>query len=165
LYVTENLCLPATYKNGMSSLVMLLFLLRPTKEIALMPAAQAIFEDLLRRNQFGFNDIEEAAFIVRDGGGNLRAVAWPSDGEPNSGRWEGAYPAGAVAIAHTHPNWLPLPSSIDAATARQSRMPVYVITTSGISKTTGAEPVTVIAGAWESLDLNKVPGTLVSAVN
>ena len=133
----------------MCGLLVVLLLIRPADEIALDPSARAIFENLLRQNQFGFSHIEQAALIVRDGNGELAAVPWPSDGAPDSGRWEGAFSAGAVAIAHTHPNWLPYPSPIDAATARHARMPVYVITASAISKTTGGEPLTVIAGKWE----------------
>ncbi len=119
-------------------------------DMALDPAALAIFREMLRRNRNGFGDIEEAAFIVRGSGGELIAVPWPGAGEPDRGRWEGSFPAGVVAIAHTHPAWLPMPSSIDAATARRARIPVYVITASRISMTSGGEGSVVIAGDWQS---------------
>lgn len=117
------------------------------------PAALRIFWRLLEQARMGFSRIEEAAFLVRDAAGNLTGVPWPSAGEPNMGRWFGAFPANAIAIAHTHPNWLPVPSSIDVHTAQSARVPVYVITRSHISKTVAGSITMLIDGEWKPVDI------------
>lgn len=86
------------------------------------------FATLLGNAHSGFSRMEMAAFIVRDASGALTIVAWPPNGIPDSAMWAGPIPDGAIAIAHTHPNWLPRPSTVDIKTARTVKMPVYVIT-------------------------------------
>jgi hypothetical protein len=87
---------------------------------------------------------------MRTATGAYGFLTWPSDGAFDSARWEGRFPGGVVAIIHTHPNWMPSPSSIDARTARAIGVPVYVITRTEISKTTGGPPEVVISGDWYS---------------
>ena len=111
---------------------------------------QRIFESLLRKARWGMSHAEAAAFIVRDDNGGFRAVEWPAQGELNQARWVGAFPRGAVAIAHTHPNWLAKPSRIDINTARRVGLPVYVVTRTKISETRGDAPVVVIDGDWSA---------------
>jgi hypothetical protein len=122
-------------------------------EIAADPAALRIFWGLLERSRFGFSRLEEAAFIVRGANGSVSAVPWPQAGEPNVGRWAGAFPANTIAIVHTHPNWLPMPSDIDAHTATRTRTQVYVITRSRISKTDGRSTTLLINGEWKPADI------------
>ena len=87
------------------------------------PAVREMFWQLLSQSRYGFSHEEEAAFVVRGESGGYRCVAWPSDGSVDSARWEGRFPDGVVAIIHTHPNWMATPSSIDARTARTTRLP------------------------------------------
>jgi hypothetical protein len=118
-------------------------------DIATDPSARRMFWDLVRHARYGFSNREQVAFIIRERDGALSCVVWPSSGEPDSGRWEGPFPTGVVAIAHTHPNWLPVPSSIDIRTATRTRTPVYVVTRSQIYETAGGEPVAVARTSWK----------------
>ena len=97
-----------------------------------------------------FSHEERAAFLIRRDE-NVFVLAWQPSPEPDMARWSGPLPDGTIAILHTHPNWLPLPSNIDARTARETRLPVYVITQSRISKTTGARGEVVVAGSWTTM--------------
>jgi|GEM_PF-2019504 len=115
-------------------------------------SARRIFARLLVQGHYGGSHIEQAAFLLRDERGRLVAVDWPATGETDSAAWAGPLPAGVVAIAHTHPNWLPRPSRIDRATARRTRVPVYVITRTEIWKTDGETPATVATGDWSGGD-------------
>lgn len=108
-----------------------------------------MFWDLVQHARYGFSNMEQVAFIIRDRTGALGCILWPSSGEPDSGRWEGPFPTGVVAIAHTHPNWLPAPSSIDIRTATRTQTPVYVVTRSQIYKTAGGEAVALARTSWK----------------
>ena len=92
--------------------------------------------------------IEQGAFVVQTAGGLQYFVAWPPTEERDVARWYGHFPDGTVAIVHTHPPHLPEPSKLDIAVARRARVPVYVITPSRISKTTGGAPEVVTDGDW-----------------
>ena len=118
-------------------------------DIATEPAALRIFWNLIAQARFGFSALEQAAFLVRDGSGVITSVPWPEAGEPNTGRWMGAFPANTVAIIHTHPNWMPVPSKIDVRTALRTRVPVYVITRAHISKTVNGSTTMVVNGEWK----------------
>jgi hypothetical protein len=85
---------------------------------------QVLMHDLLSDARSGFEHREEAAFIVRAASGNYYSIEWPSNGELDSARWVGTFPAGTVAIAHTHPTHLPNPSGIDVTVARHVHVPV-----------------------------------------
>ena len=97
----------------------------------------------------GFRHTEEAAFVVAKGGGRFALVRWPETGESDTARWYGRFPDGVIAIVHTHPNWRPLPSRIDIRTAQRSRLPVYVVTATEISKTEGGRAEIVLKGDWK----------------
>jgi hypothetical protein len=116
---------------------LLALILLPEPELAHDRVVQSIFTAVLKEGRYGFGHAEAAAFIVRCRGGGIGYIAWPANGEPDAARWEGAIPAGTLAIVHTHPNALPLPSSIDAATARRTHVPVYVVTVAAVAKTDG----------------------------
>jgi hypothetical protein len=117
-------------------------------DLVQQPAVRREFRDLLLRGRWGMSHNEHATFVVRRGDGTIGFVEWPASAETDSARWEGAYPAGTIAIAHTHPNWLPAPSRLDSGVARRSGLPVYVITRGRLSKTDGAATEIVEEGAW-----------------
>lgn len=103
-------------------------------EIAADPGVRGIFAYLLEQPRRS----EHAAFIVRTECGGFTFVMWPESVDENSVRWSGGYPHGTVAIVHTHPNWLPMPSRIDIRSAASARVPIYVVTSSRITKTDGS---------------------------
>jgi hypothetical protein len=97
-----------------------------------------------------FSHEERAAFVIRRNE-RIYCLAWKPSPEPDMARWDGPLPEGTIAIVHTHPNWLPMPSNVDARTARETRLPVYVVTRSRISKTNGQRGEVVLAGSWEEM--------------
>lgn len=113
------------------------------------PRVRDGFRRLLQRSRYGF-DAEQAAFLVRRADGSLTLVDWQYGGERNEATWQGAFPEGTIAIVHTHPCWLPMPSGIDKATARRSHVPVYVLTRLRITRTSGDEPAVVAHGDWSA---------------
>jgi len=125
----------------MSLFLMLYLALQP--DIVCEPQVQTLMHELVRDTRSGFDHREGAAFIVRSASGNFYSLEWPSNGQLDSARWEGAFPPGTVAIAHTHPTHLPMPSNIDITTARKVHVPVYVVTPAKITRTDGGEPVVV----------------------
>jgi hypothetical protein len=112
------------------------------------PAVHGVLTELLRNARYGCVNTEEAAFLIRDARGATFFVRWRANGELNRATWHGPLPAGTVAIVHTHPNWLPLPSNIDARVARETSLPVYVVTLTRISRTDGGKPMLVAKGDW-----------------
>ena len=102
------------------------------------------FSELLRPTH---NNVEVAAFVVRDDAGTLSCLLWPRLSWGRSQRFRGTIPQRTVAIVHTHPNWEPLPSKIDIRTAQRSHLPVYVVTRTEITKTLGGSPQIVLNGA------------------
>ena len=94
---------------------------------------------------------EHGAFVVRTDEGLQYFVAWPPSGERDFLRWHGRFPAGTVAILHTHPISKPAASKTDIQAARQTGLPVYVITVLSISKTTGGPSEMVADLRWPSL--------------
>lgn len=116
-------------------LVLLLFIslrveaadLRRYSAIVDDPDAIACFDRLVRLAGYGRRSDERAAFLVeRDG--RIACVAWPSRNEYQAASWESAWPEGVIAIAHTHPRELPLPSANDRREARRLQLPVIVLT-------------------------------------
>jgi proteasome lid subunit RPN8/RPN11 len=115
------------------------------------PVVHGVMADLLRHARFGMANTEEAAFLIRNAAGATFFLRWPRDGELNQATWNGPVPAGTVAVLHTHPNWLPLPSNRDVRVARAIAVPVYVITRTRIAKTDGDKPTVVVSGEWSGL--------------
>jgi proteasome lid subunit RPN8/RPN11 len=122
---------------------------RVSGDLAAHPAALKICWSLLEQARWGFSQVEHTAFIVRDSSGTITSVAWPDPGEANIGRWVGAFPVNAIAIVHTHPNWLPTPSFIDAHTAIRTHLPVYVVTRKHIAKTGNGSTTMIVDGDWK----------------
>ena len=112
------------------------------------PAVHGVFAALLRNARYGCSNQEQAAFLIRDARGATFFLRWRGNGELNRAEWDGPLPAGTVAIIHTHPNWLPLPSSRDIRVARETAVPVYVITLTRIARTDGGAPFVVVSRDW-----------------
>jgi proteasome lid subunit RPN8/RPN11 len=127
----------------------LLYLSTMQGELAHDPAVRTALWHLMEETHYGFAETEEALFIVRGRDGRLSFVPWTSAQLPHQSRWTGARPPGAVAIAHTHPNWLPQPSRIDVRTATRNKLAVYVVTRTRIVKTSGGETEDVVKGDWK----------------
>ena len=116
-------------------------------DIVNTPQLRRLVWQMLEDAGMGARGTEVSAFIVvRDGA--LTLIRWPESDAPYSARWFGPFPNGAIAIVHTHPNWNPLPSKIDMRTARQTHLPVYVVTRMAISKTIGGEPQIILSRDW-----------------
>ena len=103
---------------------------------------------VLARNAIAERSREQGAFVVRTPEGLTYFVAWPRGGERHILRWHGRFPDGTLAILHTHEGWLPEPSKLDRKAARESGIPIYVITPSQITKTTGSTTEVVMMGDW-----------------
>lgn len=116
-------------------------------ELVRDPIVQS-FCRVLAREAIADRSREHGAFVVRTSEGMLYFVAWPPSGERDILRWYGRFPEGTVAILHTHPSGLPMPSKLDRNAARGARVPVYVITRPIISRTTGGAPEIVMSGGW-----------------
>ena len=117
-------------------------------DLAQDPTVRAALWQLMEQTRYGFAETEEALFIVRERDGRLSFVRWTASETPHQSRWSGAKPRGVVAIAHTHPNWLPQPSRTDVRTAARNHLAVYVVTRMRIVKTTGNETQEVVEGDW-----------------
>jgi hypothetical protein len=115
------------------------------------PVIHGVMADLLRHGRFGMSQREEAAFLIRNAAGATFFLHWPGDGELNQASWNGPIPTGTVAIVHTHPNYLPLPSNRDNRVARAAEIPVFVITRMSITRTDGDKPTVIAAGDWSGL--------------
>jgi hypothetical protein len=98
--------------------------------------------------RYGFSETEEAAFVIRDAEGLISFVRWPPAGVKQQARWPGAFPAGTIAIVHTHPNRIPNPSALDERAARRKGIPIYVLTRTKITRTTGGGVEVVVDGDW-----------------
>jgi hypothetical protein len=96
------------------------------------PAALGYFADLLRLGGFGFTHWEAAAFLLRSTDGGYRCLAWPFSNGHHEQKFRGRMPDFTVAIVHTHPQHLALPSPGDRATAKRLGIPVIVLTSRNI---------------------------------
>lgn len=82
---------------------------------------------LLAAAKFGSDAVEHGAFLVREPDGRLRLVRW-SGGYSRSISYSGRFPAGALAVIHTHPPNTPEPSPHDRREATRIGMPILVLT-------------------------------------
>lgn len=94
---------------------------------------------------------EQGAFVARTKEGTLYFVVWAPGEEKNLLRWRGRFPAGTIAIVHTHPAWQPDASKLDRRAARRAGVPVYVLTPARISRTTG-EASAIVMADWMTAD-------------
>jgi hypothetical protein len=97
------------------------------------PRFLAVLQDIAHRGAFQIDQQEVAAFLVRDANGTISSVMWPHSADRRSEHYDGAIPAGTVAIAHTHP-WQAdqHPSRGDVEQARKIGLPIYVVTRSNL---------------------------------
>ncbi len=119
-----------------------------TSELAKDPVILEGLWAMLGRAQFGFSSLEQAAFVLSAPDGTLSLMPWPATGGLNESHWKGALPSDAIAIVHTHPNKFPNPSRLDAQTAIETGLPVYVLTRSTIMKTSGGHTEVVVNRPW-----------------
>jgi proteasome lid subunit RPN8/RPN11 len=96
------------------------------------PEAFAHYSRLLARAQFERSSHEEAAFLVSDAEGRIRAIDW-IPGDPRMTSFHGRMPEHCIAVMHTHPNGNKEPSSGDRAEAQRIRFPILVITPAAVS--------------------------------
>ena len=89
----------------------------------------------------GVDDFEHAAFIARDGDGSLRLIEWPWTHGFRSTEWRGPLPPNVVAIIHTHPKQIPLPSDRDVRTAMRLKIPVFALTPRSVCAATATGEV------------------------
>ena len=92
------------------------------------PEVLVLLSDLMRLGGYGFRETESAAFIVVEKGGRYRCITWPFHADPQRQQYRGTIPEFTVAIAHTHPRNLRMPSARDQFTARTTGLPVVVVT-------------------------------------
>lgn len=118
------------------------------EEIACDPAVIRQAWGLLKVAAYGQSWQEHAAFITRGADGRRSLTMWKFEHESCRATYSGARPEHVVAIIHTHPNSLPLPSNGDALLARHTRLPVYVVTRTMISRTDGRHTESVWDGDW-----------------
>ena len=113
----------------MLAAVLLLALSFDVRHSADDPRVLAVLQDIAHRGAYQTDQQEVAAFLVRDANGVISSVFWPHTANRRSEHYDGAIPAGTVAIAHTHP-WQAdqHPSRGDIAQAMKIGMPIYVVT-------------------------------------
>lgn len=107
---------------------------------------------LLAGAQFGRSNRERAAFVVRSANGGYVFQLWPFDVVKLRATFEGAIPAGAVAVIHTHPNTAEFPSENDRLLSARIGLPIYVVTRWRISKAEGGRVESVWHGSWHEPD-------------
>src|ERR1041385_4142446 len=89
--------------------------------------AFAHYSRLLARAQLGHSSYEEAAFLVSDDEGHIRAIDW-DHGERRTTSFHGRKPDHCIGIMHTHPNGDKEPSRGDRAEARRIQLALVVVT-------------------------------------
>ena len=105
--------------------------------------------DLLKMASYGQSPYEQAAFIVRDPSGAERFALWPFGHLASKATYARTLPENAIAIIHTHPNAVPLPSNNDVRLAARLRLPVYVVTRTMIARTDGQGVEILHRGDWQ----------------
>jgi hypothetical protein len=137
----------------MRTLIVLVTLLgsmnAPAADATLDTQTIALSWELLRTAGYGHSAREHSAFLVARANGDLQLVRWAGEATSMSATYRGAIPAGTVAIVHTHPKSLPNPSYGDVALARKLNLPVYVLTRTSITRTSGGKTTELVAvGDW-----------------
>ena len=118
------------------------------EELQLDPVLRGILWSLFEKSRYGFSDVESAAFLVRTPSGRMSMIPWAGSKFDNEAKWVGPIPKGVIAIAHTHGNRSPRPSTVDAKTARRTGLPVIVVTSFRVVKTTGGKPQLIARSDW-----------------
>ena len=79
-------------------------------------------------------EMEVAAFIVRADDGTLSLRSWPNQRRFRTAQWSGPLPADAIAIIHSHPVTMPLPSAMDRREAERLQIPIYAVSRGSLCK-------------------------------
>jgi|GEM_PF-3175176 len=111
----------------------LLFALALDDATLARPDVRACFDRVLKEGGYGRLPIESAAFVVRDGD-RYQCRMWPRSVSYRAQSWDGALPANAVAIVHSHPRDLPEPSAQDRALAKRLGIPNFVVTPRAVTR-------------------------------
>jgi hypothetical protein len=115
------------------------------------PQVRRCFSELVDAGGRGRRNDERAAFLVYDAG-TFSCIAWPSRFGYNRAEWNGRIPDGAIAVVHTHPLSMPLPSSHDLREAARIGAPVVVVTPDLVSAATPWGEVLTLAGeGWQNV--------------
>lgn len=93
--------------------------------------AWAHYADLLELGGYGRLPLERGAFLIRETDGTVTLALWDSI-RYRRANYRGAIPDRTIAIVHTHPRTAPHPSMKDRDQARESGLPVLVVTPSGV---------------------------------
>lgn len=103
------------------------------------------------------DDLERAAFLVRDGEGNLSCVQWPYANRERANSYRGVVPEGTVAIIRVQSWRNSRPSAADIRQSVSSGLPVYTLTRRQISAVDpgSGETVQIASNGWS----NGVPAT------
>jgi proteasome lid subunit RPN8/RPN11 len=141
-----------------NAVLVLAFLLALARESDLIddPAVRN-FCVVLARAAVADRSREHGAFVVRTPEEITYFVVWPPSGEKDVLRWRGRFPDGTIAVLHTHPSFNANASEFDRKAAAASGVPVYVITPTAISKTTGGES-RIVARDWQVRDTYREAG-------
>jgi len=79
-------------------------------------------------------ELEVAAFIMRSDDGTLSLRSWPNQRRFRTAQWSGPLPPAAIAIIHSHPVTMPLPSTMDRREAERLRIPIYAVSRGSLCK-------------------------------
>lgn len=91
-------------------------------------AVRGVFATFMKFSGNRADDLEHAAFLVRDGDGNLSCVQWPYANWERARTYGGVIPEGTVAIIRVQ-SWReqrPLPE--DVTLSVRSGLPIYTLT-------------------------------------
>lgn len=90
-------------------------------------AVAGILRTLAGKAALKTDEMEVAIFIVREPDGDFTCRLWPHTASRRSEHYKGSIPTGTVAIGHTHPYYMPLPSGGDVAESTRIGLPIYVV--------------------------------------
>ena len=112
---------------------------------------QAIARELMWGGRLGTVDgTESAAFVVDRGDGEIACLVWPANHQHLGETFYGGLPPRTIAIFHTHPRNMPMPSSLDQSESSRLGIPIYVLTPRMVTKAEPSSPSPVIVhrGEW-----------------
>lgn len=89
---------------------------------------RSVFATFMKFSGNRTDDIEHAAFLVRDEDGTLSCVQWPYANWERASSYQGVVPEGTVAILRVQSWRSPRPSAADIRQSVTSGLPVYTLT-------------------------------------
>ncbi len=109
---------------------------------------RSYFYDLWKETKYGksTNQIERAAWIIRNSSGQYDFVRWPNLEKGRQEKWRGALPLNVVGLVHTHPVSVdPRPSTYDVRLAVKMGIPIYTVSRDAIWKVSPDREITLEA--------------------